>query len=231
MFQTSDIVKKFALIVAGGKGLRMGSEIPKQFLELAGKPVLMRTIENFIEFDSSTELILVLPESQFGYWKELCINYSFNQNVKLVAGGDNRVESVSNGISAITEDGIVFIHDGVRPLVSHQTINNCLKVAMETGCAIPVIHLTDSIREVNDNVNKALNREQFRLVQTPQTFKVNLIKDAFRIAKNSQFTDDASIFEAAGNSIQLVDGNPENIKITRSIDMDIAKLLYQAGRR
>lgn len=226
MFQTSDSLKKFALIVAGGKGLRMGSQIPKQFLELGKKPVLMRSIEAFTSFDPSIEIILVLPEDQIQYWNELCKKYSFNTEVTLVNGGENRIESVRNGLSKIKGEGIVFIHDGVRPLVSQQTIQNCNEGALKNGSAIPVIKLTDSIRQLTDGKNVSVDREKYRLIQTPQTFEVKLIKEAFVHAKGSHFTDDASIFEAAGQTVTLVEGNIENIKITRSIDLKIANMLF-----
>lgn len=226
-FKTSDTLKKFALIVAGGKGSRMGSKIPKQFLELNGKPVLMRTIEAFLKFDSSFQIILVLPTDQLRLWKKLCQEYSFNPKIKLANGGLNRVESVRNGLSQIKDDGVVFIHDGVRPLVSQQTIQNCLDGVRKHGCAIPVIPLTDSIRQLTDQKNVAVNRDNYRLVQTPQTFEVKLIKNAFRHAKNADFTDDASIFEAVGHTIKLVEGNSENIKITHASDLTIARLFSE----
>ncbi len=226
-FKTSNTLKKFAIIVAGGKGSRMGSKVAKQFLELKGKPVLMRTIEAFLKYDPSIQIKLVLPADQFQLWDKLCNEYYFDVKVELINGGSNRVESVSNGLSAINDDGIVFIHDGVRPLVSQQTIKNCFDAAHEHGCAIPVIPLTDSIRQLTEQGNCTVNREEYRLVQTPQTFEVRLIKDAFGKVKGSHYTDDASIFEAAGHAIRLVEGNSENIKITRSLDLTIANLLYK----
>lgn len=213
------------MIVAGGKGTRMGGEIPKQFLELAGKPILMHSIGKFHAFDPTMKIILVLPATQIADWEQLCTLYEFQISHEIAAGGATRFESVQNGLSIIENEGIVFIHDGVRPLVSRQTILNCERVTEASGCAIPVIPLTDSIRQLTGHANFAVDRTQYRLIQTPQTFQVSLIKEAFRQAQTNDFSDDATVFEAAGYPIKLVDGNAENIKITTQTDLKIAEIL------
>lgn len=220
-------MKKFALIVAGGTGSRMGFPVPKQFLELAGKPMLFHTMERFLEFDPEIALILVLPERQFGTWKNLCEKFRFNPSVVLAKGGKTRFQSVKNGLDQIKGEGIVFIHDGVRPLVSRSTLGNCLKTAVEKGNALPVSPVVESIRKITGNDSQHVDRNQYRLVQTPQTFQLERIKKAYQQAESDYFTDDASVCEAAGEKINLVEGNPENIKITTPADLRIAKALLK----
>lgn len=217
------MLKKFALIVAGGSGNRMGSSVPKQFLELEGKPVLMHTFEAFLRFDPEIEFILVLPQIQIDKWKKLCAKHAFTTHYKLAVGGENRFRSVQNGLAQISDDGIVFIHDGVRPLVTQQTIANCFTEAKTSGNALPVIQPSESIRFANEQGNKAVDRSKYFLVQTPQTFKVNSIKEAYKKAPHEDFTDDASVLESSGHKIHLVDGNRENIKITWPHDLLLAK--------
>lgn len=216
-------MKKFALIVAGGSGVRMGKEVPKQFLVLAGKPMLMHTIETFVSYDPEIEIILVLPSSQLNYWKELCLQYGFQNKIQVVGGGPFRFFSVKNGLEVIRDEGIVFIHDGVRPLVSHETITRCHEVAMEKGNAIPVVPVSESVRWVGDQGNEVLDRDRIRLVQTPQTFRVSLIKQAYDLPFDERFTDDASVLENSGHEIYLTEGNRENIKITWPEDMESAE--------
>lgn len=225
MLATFKLMEKFALIVAGGSGTRMGSEVPKQFLELLGKPVLMHTIERFAAYDSALKITLVLPEAQFEYWKGLCSNHRFSIPHQLVAGGNTRFQSVKNGLNSLPREGLVFIHDGVRPLVSPVTIANCEKVAREQGNALPVTPVIESIRQLNGGQSSHADRSAFRLVQTPQTFQLSLIKKAFEQEESPLFTDDASVCEAMGITINLVDGNPENIKITQPQDLKIASCL------
>jgi len=215
-------MEKFALIVAGGSGTRMKGKLPKQFLELNGKPVLMHTFEAFLRYDSEINFVLVLPEVQLLNWKKLCVKYDFNITHSVVSGGETRFQSVKNGLSEIKEDGIVFIHDGVRPLVSVQTIKNCFKTASEKGNALPVISPAESVREVTNGNNKAVDRSRYFLVQTPQTFKVSVIKKAYGQPYQEKFTDDASVLENTGVKIHLVEGNRENIKITYPEDLLIA---------
>ena len=218
--------RKFALIVAGGSGTRMNSTVPKQFLELAGKPVLMRTIEQFAGYDKEMEFVVVLPSDYTIYWQELCVKYDFKIVHRLVTGGLTRFQSVRNGLDVIEGNGLVFIHDAVRPLVSRQTIRNCEEAAKSYGNALPVLSLPDSLREVSGEKSEHVDRSRFRLVQTPQTFNIELIKKAFLQPEQDLFTDDASVCEAMGETIRLVEGNRENIKITGPVDLLIAENLF-----
>lgn len=216
-------MKKFALIVAGGSGSRMNNAVSKQFIEINGLPVLMHTFNAFSDFCPKLEFILVLPKDQLGYWNGLCNKYEFKTEHKIAVGGETRFQSVKNGLDLISEDGIVFIHDGVRPLVSAKTLQNCLETAVEKGNALPVIPVAESIRRTSEKGNQPVDRSKYFLVQTPQTFQARLIKDAFRLAKTSTFTDDATVLESMGENIHLVEGNRENIKITFPEDLVYAK--------
>ncbi|NOR74550.1 MAG: 2-C-methyl-D-erythritol 4-phosphate cytidylyltransferase [Draconibacterium sp.] len=216
-------MKKFALIVAGGSGSRMNETVPKQFIELKDRPILMRTFDAFYNYDSQIEFILVLPKNQVEYWDELCKKHNFNKKYKLVFGGETRFHSVKNGLDLIDEVGIVFIHDGVRPLVSVQTLQNCYTTTIEKGNALPVISVPESIRFVDNLENNAVDRLKYFLVQTPQTFKTEIIKSAFKQNYSDKFTDDASVLESFGVNINLVEGNRENIKITYPEDLIVAK--------
>jgi 2-C-methyl-D-erythritol 4-phosphate cytidylyltransferase len=218
-------IKKFALIVAGGSGSRMNSTVPKQFLLLKQKPVLMHTLERFAAYDSSVEIILVLPSSQFENWGELCFQYDFKILHRLVAGGDVRFESVKNGLSAITDEGLVAIHDGVRPLVSFETIDWCFKIAEEKGNALPVMPVVESVRMVEGDKSFPVDREKYVAVQTPQVFRVSEIKKAYSLGFDPAFTDDTMVLERLGIQINLVEGNRENIKITHSTDLIVAEAL------
>jgi 2-C-methyl-D-erythritol 4-phosphate cytidylyltransferase len=220
-------MKKFALIVAGGSGSRMNSKVPKQFLLLKQKPVLMHTLERFAAYDSSIEIILVLPSSQFEYWEELCFQYDFRILHRLVAGGSVRFESVRNGLSIITDEGLVAIHDGVRPLVSFETIDWCFKVAEEKGNALPVMPVIESIRIVEGDKSYPVDREKYVAVQTPQVFHVSEIKKAYSLGFDPAFTDDTMVLERLGIQINLVEGNRENIKITHASDLVIAEALLE----
>ena len=222
-------MEKFALIVAGGSGSRMNSEIPKQFMELAGKPVLMRTMEQFAAFEPQIRFVVVLPAGSFACWNDLCVKYQFHLKHTLVTGGLNRFQSVKNGLAEVPGEGLVFIHDGVRPLVSLQTIRNCADLAIEKGNAVPVMPVTDSLRLVDEQGSRHVERSHFFLVQTPQTFLADLIKRAYFQSMRDDFTDDASVCEALGEKINLTEGNPENIKLTRPFDFQIAECLVQAG--
>ena len=219
--------KKFALIVAGGSGTRMNSAVPKQFLELAGKPVLMRTIEQFSTYDREIEFVIVLPSDYIEYWQKLCAKYNFEIPCRLVVGGATRFQSVRNGLEVLEGEGLVFIHDAVRPLVSMLTIRDCEETARLHGNALPVLPLTDSLREVSGLKSEHVDRSRFRLVQTPQTFRLSLIKEAFCQPEQDFFTDDATVCEAMGVIIHLTEGNPENIKITSPFDFLIAENLLK----
>lgn len=216
-------MKKFVIIVAGGSGSRMGTEIPKQFLELCGKPVLMHTIQVFHDFDPESKIILVLPEDQQQFWKGLCLKHSFPLVHQIVSGGKTRFHSVKNGLSQISEEGIVFIHDGVRPLVSKETLNRCFETARKCGNAIPVLPVNESLRKQEGDQNISVDRSKYFSVQTPQTFRSEQILEAFKHDFDPAFTDDASVAEKAGFSIQMVEGNRENIKITTPTDLIIAE--------
>lgn len=222
-------MKNYVVIVAGGTGKRMGAEIPKQFLELGGRPVLMHTIERFRDFDPSAELITVLPEDQIRFWCELQEKYAFNIVQTMVKGGATRFQSVKNGLEFVDDDGLVAIHDGVRPFVSAETIKRCFETAASLGNAIPVIQSSDSMRILKGNESAMINRQNVRLVQTPQVFRCGLLKEAYRHEYNPEFTDDASVVEKMGVKINLVDGNRENIKITNPEDLLISNALLKKG--
>ncbi len=218
----------YVIIVAGGKGLRMGNDIPKQFLPIVGKPILMHTIERFHEYDENLKVILVLPESQQAYWKELCETYHFGISHTVVNGGDTRFQSSKNGLAAIPdgEDGVVGIHDGVRPFVSKEVIAECYETAREEYAAIPVYAVTDTLRYIDKRGGgKNVLRDDYRIVQTPQTFDISLAKQAFNQGYKEQFTDDASVVESLGCQVAMVEGNRENIKITTPFDLKVAEAI------
>ena len=217
----------YIIIVAGGKGLRMGSDIPKQFLPIGGKPVLMRTLERFREFSKDIHIILVLPEAQQAYWHELCQEYHFDVEYTLANGGQTRFHSVQNGLAKVPDDaiGVVGVHDGVRPFPSIEVIRNCYTTAREKKAVIPVIPVVETVRHLEGDQSKTVPRDAYRLVQTPQTFDIQLLKAANRQPYNDGFTDDASVVEAFGYNITLVEGNRENIKITTPYDLKIAEVL------
>jgi 2-C-methyl-D-erythritol 4-phosphate cytidylyltransferase len=218
---------KIVIIVAGGKGLRMKADIPKQFIELKGKPVLMRTLEVFHRYDASIQLLLVLPVDQLTFWKELCIKYSFNIPHQLVAGGETRYSSVKNGLEAVLGSALVAIHDGVRPFVSIETIDRCFIEAEKHGSAIPVMDLEESIRQITESGNQSVNRMAYKIVQTPQVFTTEILKKAYKQIFSPLFTDDASVVEASGEKIYLVKGNKENIKITTGFDLELAETILR----
>ena len=225
----------YVIIVAGGKGLRMGSDIPKQFLPIGGKPVLMRTIDRFREYSEELQIILVLPKAQQDYWRQLCQEYDFQVEYQLADGGETRFHSVQNGLALIPDDaeGVVGVHDGVRPFPSIAVIRNCYETAREQKAVIPVTPVVETLRHVTEGTKP---RGDYRLVQTPQTFDIQLLKAANRHCNatlrqkvgepyNDGFTDDASVVEAYGHPITLVEGNRENIKITTPYDLKIAEVL------
>lgn len=219
---------KYALIVAGGSGVRMGASIPKQFLLLNNRPVLMNTLDVFYNFDSSLNIILVLPSDQIENWKLLMGQYNFHVPHRLISGGQNRFESVKQGLTLINEDGLVAIHDGVRPLVTSKIIQDGFEAAAKNGSAIAAIGLRDSIREKDEKGTKVRNRENYYLIQTPQTFRVDVIKKAYAMAQGKDFTDDASVVEAAGLEVHLIEGSSINFKITTPEDLQLANALLQS---
>ena len=216
---------KFAIIVAGGKGERMQTDIPKQFIEIQGKPILMYSIENFIRYDISIQIILVLPTGQIEFWHTLCKKHAFEIPHKIVTGGQSRFDSVKKGLDAVNLPALIAVHDGVRPLVSVETITRCFKGAEKYGTAIPVIELVDSIRQITETGNQSVDRNTYKLVQTPQIFDGELLKKAYKQEFSTLFTDDASVVEAMGTKIHLVEGNRENIKITTEFDLRIAEIM------
>ena len=217
----------YIIIVAGGKGLRMGSDIPKQFLPIGGKPVLMRTLERFREYSADLQIILVLPEAQQAYWQELCGKYDFKVKYQLANGGQTRFHSVQNGLALVPDDteGVVGVHDGVRPFPSIEVIKNCYETARTAKAVIPVIPVVETVRHLEGDSSVTVPRGDYRLVQTPQTFDIQLLKAANRQPYNDGFTDDASVVESYGHAITLVEGNRENIKITTPYDLKIAEVL------
>ncbi|WP_041779157.1 2-C-methyl-D-erythritol 4-phosphate cytidylyltransferase [Belliella baltica] len=222
-------MKKYAIIVAGGSGTRMGAPMPKQYLEIGGKPILMHTLSRFFEAEPKAELILVIPEKDFSLWKDLCVQYKFFIPHNLVSGGNSRFQSVRNGLNSITEnEGLVAIHDGVRPFVNPEVIQESFEVAKEKGSAIAVVALKDSIRRLTDDGKSVYQeRQYFRLVQTPQTFQIRKIKKAFDVTELHTFTDDATVYEHQGWQVSLIAGNLENIKITTPEDMAYAAYLFK----
>ena len=225
----------YIIIVAGGKGLRMGSDVPKQFLPIGGKPVLMRTLERFRAYSQELQIILVLPKAQQDYWQELCRKHSFplpsegagQGFYQLTNGGETRFHSVQNGLALIPDEdsaGVVGVHDGVRPFPALDVIRRCYETAREKKAVVPVIPVVETLRHVTEGTKP---RGDYRLVQTPQCFDIQLLKAANKQPYNDGFTDDASVVEAFGFDITLVEGNRENIKITTPFDMTIAEALLQ----
>ena len=233
--------EEFVIIVAGGKGLRMGGDIPKQFLPIGGKPILMRTLERFRAYSETLQIILVLPEAQQDYWQELCKQYEFQVDYQIANGGQTRFHSVQNGLTLVPDDaeGVVGVHDGVRPFPSIEVITRCYETARQTKAVIPVIPVVETVRQIlpsnQSNPNAVSNpssitvpRDQYRLVQTPQTFDIQLLKAANRQPYNDGFTDDASVVESYGHPITLVEGNRENIKITTPYDITVAEAIINS---
>ena len=217
----------YVIVVAGGKGLRMGSDIPKQFLPISGKPVLMRTLERFHEYSAELQIILVLPEAQQDYWQELCKEYHFEVEYLLANGGQTRFHSVQNGLALVPDgaEGVVGVHDGVRPFPSVDVIRNCFETARTAKAVIPVIPVVETVRHLEGDSSVTVPRSDYRLVQTPQTFDIKLLKAANRQPYNDGFTDDASVVESYGHTITLVEGNRENIKITTPYDIVVAEAI------
>lgn len=218
-------MEKYVIIVAGGSGKRMGGEVPKQFLLVAGKPVLMHTVEAFTRTSDGFRFILVLPEEHFSTWNALCNEYNFSVPMQMVAGGKERFFSVKNALEYVPNGALVAVHDGVRPFVSKETINEAFKVAEKNGSAVPVIDEVDSLRRVSDGTSQALNRAEYKRVQTPQVFQSTLLKTAYSQEFSSFFTDDASVVESISEKITLTNGNVENIKLTTPHELLLAEAL------
>ena len=221
-------MEKYVIIVAGGMGSRMNSGIPKQFIPINNKPILMHTIQNFRNFEAKMKIILVLPAEHIKLWKELCTEFHFDVEHQIVRGGKERFYSVKNGLKPVPMDALVLIHDGVRPLVSHQTIERTIEQAVKGGNAVPCVKIVDSMRKISSENSKIVSRDEYRLIQTPQVFHASLIKHAYQKRFRKNFTDDASVLESFGIKINLVEGNQSNIKITQPIDITIAEALISS---
>ncbi|NIG56924.1 2-C-methyl-D-erythritol 4-phosphate cytidylyltransferase [Chitinophaga sp. Cy-1792] len=218
---------KVAIIVAGGSGSRMQSAIPKQFLDLAGKPVLYHTIAAFAASFKDMRIVLVLPEAHFHMAEEVLAHFEEKPDVTLVKGGETRFHSVKNGLRQVGDHAVVFVHDGVRPLVSTTLIRTCYEAALSHGSAIPVIDMKDSLREIDGEKNKAVDRERYKIIQTPQTFLSEILLPAFDLPYDALFTDEATVAERLGHAVHLVPGEEANIKITKPLDLVIAKALLE----
>jgi len=216
-------MKQYAVIVAGGSGSRMNSEIPKQYLPINGLPVLMHTIKAFHNYNNSLSIIVVLPPNDLKLWKELCDTYQFKLPIQVTSGGSTRFQSVRNGLDKVGPDGVVAIHDGVRPIVNKEIIAASFEIAALHGSAIAAVRLKESIRVTDKDQTKMADRSKYRIIQTPQTFQVRIIKEAYRIPEDPQFTDDASVLEKSGHKISLFEGSYKNIKITTPEDLIIAE--------
>lgn len=239
-------MNRFVIIVAGGKGLRMGGELPKQFIPIEGRPVLMRTLDTFHACDSSIQIILVLPRDHQEYWRELCALYSFTVPHRIADGGATRFHSVQSGLALVdAPEALVAVHDGVRPFVSHEVISRCYADAEAHGAVVPVIPVVETVRQlireeeaegearhlevIVNSRSVTVDRNAYRLVQTPQTFRATLLRRAYKQPYTDAFTDDASVVEALGEAVTLVDGNRENIKLTTPFDLIVAKALIDSG--
>ena len=222
-------MKRYAVIVAGGRGVRMGGDVPKQFLPLLGEPVLMHTLRRFHE--AAVDLIVVvLPQAQHEYWQQLCRQHDFRLPHRVAAGGSERFHSVQNGLSLLPDDeeALVAVHDGVRPLVAPDTIRRCYEEAERSGAAIPTTPVVETLRSLQpDGSSCTVPRDRFRLVQTPQVFRLGLLRQAYLQPFQPAFTDDASVVEAMGHPVALVEGNRENLKLTTPADLLMAESLME----
>jgi len=218
-------MKKIAIIVAGGTGIRMKGPIPKQFIEINGKPVIIYSLEAFYKFDNSIHFIIALHSDYFSIWEKIIRNYPVFSGIKIVPGGESRFHSVLNAVNMIEGESLVAIHDAVRPLVSRETISRCFKTAETDGCAIPCLEINESVREITSTGTKPVNRDKLRNIQTPQVFRSDILRKAYKQKYQINFTDDATVVEKAGYKITLVEGNRENIKITTKEDLFLAETL------
>jgi 2-C-methyl-D-erythritol 4-phosphate cytidylyltransferase len=222
-------MRRHIILVAGGKGLRMGGDIPKQFLPVHGKPILMRTMEAFHRFDADIHLILVLPADQQDYWRTLCTQYQFHLPYSLATGGETRFHSVKNGLALVDDDGLVGVHDGVRPFVATEVVAACYHAAEQHPAVIPVVEVVETVRRLlPEGGSRTVPRSEYRLVQTPQVFPAEVLRRAYQQPYTPAFTDDASVVEALGIEVTLVPGNRENIKVTTPYDLRVAEMLCQS---
>jgi len=220
-------MKKYAIIAAGGSGQRMGADVPKQFLEINGKPILWHSISTFVEAFNDITIIVVAPTANMTETKNLCGGFS---NVIFVDGGASRFQSVKNGLAAVKESSIIFVHDAVRCLVTKELVQRCYYQAIEKGSAIPAVPVNDSVRIIDSNGHKVIDRNNLRIIQTPQTFKSEIILPAFEADDDAKFTDEATVVEASGKTVHLIEGELSNIKITRPIDIVIAEKILHSFR-
>jgi 2-C-methyl-D-erythritol 4-phosphate cytidylyltransferase len=219
------------IVVAGGQGTRMNSDTPKQFMLLGGRPLLLHTLQKFIDYDKHIELILVLSTDLKEQWKHLCNTFKFTFPYKLVSGGKTRFHSVKNGLEYISEGRLVGIHDAARPFVSTEVIARTFSKAQEVGNAVPSIAVGDSVRIIQDSSNRPIDRNKLQIIQTPQVFRSELIKEAYENANSTDFTDDAGVLENAGHAIHLVQGTAENFKITTPFDLEMAQVYLERNNR
>lgn len=217
-----------AVIVAGGQGLRMQNALPKQFLPLNGKPILYHTIQAFVKAIPDIKIVLVLPTAHFSYANAVLMHFDAGIDITIVSGGENRFESVKNGLKETKSDDVIFVHDGVRPLISETLILNCRTQVLEKGSAIPVVSVTDTIRTIDGNHSKTINREELRAVQTPQTFMGHILLPAFEQPYQASFTDEASVVEQFGKDVFLIEGEKRNIKITHPEDLIFANAIQSS---
>lgn len=230
LFYTPHHMKKYAVIVAGGSGQRMGAAMPKQFLLLQQKPLLWYSLHAFLQSFDDIYIILVLPSENMAEGKQIAKDVKAEEKITVTAGGTTRFHSVQNGLAYVTEPSIVFVHDGVRCLVSKELIHRCYKQALEKGSAIPAVAATDSIRIINTNDHAVADRNNIRIIQTPQTFRSEILLSAFNTAYKDSFTDEATVVEASGQKVFLIEGEYENIKITRPSDLLIAEQILASRK-
>ena len=218
---------QYVLIVAGGKGIRMGGDIPKQFLPIGGVPVLMRTMDAFYAYNQDIQIILVLPHDQQAFWLDLCRKHHFERPYRIADGGETRFHSVKNGLALVETPALVGVHDGVRPFVSSDVIRRCYAEASQKHAVVPCVNVVETLRYVQEEGSVTVPRDEYRLVQTPQVFDATLLKKAYEQPYSLQFTDDASVVESMGMVVSLIEGNRENIKITTPFDLKIASALLE----
>jgi 2-C-methyl-D-erythritol 4-phosphate cytidylyltransferase len=223
-------MRKYAIILAGGAGTRMGTDLPKQFMLLEGKPLLYYTIKAFIGAFEDLQIILVLPENHLDIGNQIIADHFDKDRISITTGGVTRFQSVKNGLAMIKEESIIFVHDGVRCLLTKDLIHRCYRQAMETGSAIPAIPSKDSIRLLGEEGSESFDRNKVMLVQTPQTFQSSILLPSFHVDYRNEFTDEASVIEAQGIKVSLVEGDENNIKITTPLDLLIAEKILDASR-
>lgn len=221
--------KNYLILAAAGNGSRMNNEIPKQYIEINGKPMIVWTLEAFKLFIEIDQIIIVISKFHEQYWDEITKYYPQFKKCKVTFGGPTRFHSIKSGLKYVPINTLVAIHDAARPMVNKKTIEDCFKVTENKGNAIPVISCNESLRQKTGNHNKWINRDEIKIVQTPQIFKSEILKDAYQLTYDEFFTDDASIVEKYGMNINLTEGNPENIKVTTNFDLRLASLILSSS--